>query len=69
MVMFVYRDEYYYPNREDWDAQFPDKDYPEGLADIIIAKHRNGPTGTVSLRFIPHLSKFENLANQEMSLS
>ncbi|MBN2240362.1 MAG: replicative DNA helicase [Dehalococcoidales bacterium] len=67
VVMFVYRDDYYY-NREDWDSQFPDKDYPEGLANIIIAKHRNGPVGTATLRFIPHLSKFENLSYQEQSM-
>jgi replicative DNA helicase len=67
VVMFIYRDEYYY-TREDWENQFPDKDYPEGIADIIIAKHRNGPTGTINLRFIPSLSKFENIANQEPSI-
>jgi len=66
VVMFIYRDEYYY-NREDWDTQFPDKDYPEGLADIIIAKHRNGPIGTVSLRYNTRYSKFENIPNQEPS--
>jgi replicative DNA helicase len=67
VVIFIYRDEYYY-NREEWETQFPDKDYPEGLADIIIAKHRNGPTGQVSLRFVPSLAKFENIANQEPSM-
>jgi replicative DNA helicase len=67
VVMFIYRDEYYY-DREEWDTQFPDKDYPEGIANIIIAKHRNGPTGTVNLRFIPRLSRFENIANQEPSI-
>jgi replicative DNA helicase len=67
VVVFIYRDEYYY-NREEWETQFPDKEYPEGIADIIIAKHRNGPTGQISLRFIPTLAKFENIANQEPSL-
>jgi replicative DNA helicase len=67
VVMFIYRDEYYY-KREEWDSQFPDKDYPEGLADIIIAKHRNGPVGTVSLRYNTRFSKFENIPNQEPSI-
>ena len=67
MVIFIYRDEYYY-NREEWESQHPDKDYPEGIADIIIAKHRNGPTGQINLRFVPRLAKFENIANQEPSL-
>lgn len=67
VVMFIYRDEYYY-KREEWEAQFPDKEYPEGLADILIAKHRNGPIGQVTLRFVPRLAKFENIANQEPSM-
>jgi replicative DNA helicase len=67
VVLFIYRDEYYY-NREEWESQYPDKDYPEGIADIIIAKHRNGPIGQISLRFVPRLAKFENIASQEPSL-
>ncbi|MFC2070458.1 replicative DNA helicase [Chloroflexota bacterium] len=67
VVIFIYRDEYYY-NRDEWETQHPDREYPEGIADIIIAKHRNGPTGQVSLRFVPSLAKFENIANQEPSL-
>jgi replicative DNA helicase len=67
VVVFIYRDEYYF-TREEWETQHPDRDYPEGLADVIIAKHRNGPTGQVSLRFVPTLAKFENIANQEPSL-
>jgi replicative DNA helicase len=67
VVMFIYRDDYYY-SREDWESQHPDREYPEGIADIIIAKHRNGPIGQVSLRFIPQLAKFNNITNQEPSL-
>lgn len=50
VVMFIYRDEYY--NR-DTDRK--------GVAEIIIAKQRNGPTGTVELAWIPDLTKFANL--------
>jgi replicative DNA helicase len=67
VVVFIYRDEYYY-DREEWQTQHPDREYPEGIADIIIAKHRNGPVGQISLRFIPKLAKFENIASVEPSL-
>jgi replicative DNA helicase len=49
-VMFIYRDEYY--NR---DSERP------GEADVIIAKHRNGPVGDVVLTFLSRYPKFANL--------
>ncbi len=67
IVMFIYRDEIYY-NKEEWQNLHPDKDYPQGIANIIIAKHRNGPTGEINLRFIPGTAKFENLPEVEPSL-
>ena len=69
-VLFIYRDDYYYPTREEWESQFPDKEYPQGIADIIIAKHRNGPTGEIDLRFLPKMAKFEdiNVTSEELSL-
>ncbi|MHB1499382.1 MAG: replicative DNA helicase [Acidimicrobiales bacterium] len=51
VVLFIYRDEVY--NKES-----PDK----GTAEVIIAKHRNGPTGTVQLAFLDHLTRFANIA-------
>lgn len=54
-IIFVYRDEYY--NRETTEAR--------GIAEMIIAKQRNGPTGTVRLRFVGYCTKFENLAAGE----
>ena len=51
LVMFVYRDEYY---NEETDQQ--------GLAEIILAKHRNGPTGTERLSFLKRYAKFADLA-------
>ena len=51
MVAFVYRDEVY--NQDD-----PDK---KGLAELIIAKHRNGETGTVELVFLGETTSFRNL--------
>ena len=50
LVMFIYRDEYY--NR---DSERP------GEADVIIAKHRNGPIGDVVLTFLSRYPKFANL--------
>jgi len=64
IVMFIYRDEVYY-TKEEWQDQHPDKDYPREIADIIIAKHRNGPTGQIKLRFRHNLAKFENITNIE----
>jgi replicative DNA helicase len=52
VIMFIYRDDYY--NK---DSKEP------GVAEIIISKQRNGPTGTVKLAFIKPLTKFESLAS------
>jgi replicative DNA helicase len=51
VIMFIYRDEYY--NKESKEP---------GVAEIIIAKQRNGPVGTVKLAFQRMHTKFENLA-------
>jgi len=68
VVLFIYRDEYYYTTVEEWQQHYPDRDYPRQIADIIIAKHRNGPTGQVKLRFVHNLAKFDNITRQEPSL-
>ncbi len=63
VVIFIHRPEVYYPSPEEWykDHDIEKEPYPKGIADIIIAKHRNGPTGTVKLRFIARTAKFDNL--------
>jgi replicative DNA helicase len=60
VVVFIYRDDYYF-TPEEWAVKHPEEEYPAGMADVIIAKHRNGPTGEIRLRFIHNLTKFENL--------
>ncbi|MFC1904588.1 replicative DNA helicase [Chloroflexota bacterium] len=67
VVMFIYRDEVYAASEQDWKDTHPGEKYPPP-ADIIIAKHRNGPTGQINLRFIPRLAKFENMTSPEPSL-
>ncbi len=66
MVVFIYRDEYY-STEEEWKREHPDEKYPPP-AEIIIAKHRNGPTGRINLRFLPKIARFENIATEEPSL-
>ena len=53
IIMFFYRDEYY----------TKDACKEPGVAEIIIAKQRNGPTGTVKLAFLRNITKFESLAS------
>lgn len=52
VIMFIYRDDYY--NK---DSKEP------GVAEVIIGKQRNGPTGTVKLAFLKPITKFESLAS------
>jgi len=58
IVMFIYRDEYY-KNAESED-EMAEKAANKGEAEIIIAKHRNGSTGTVKLLFQNNITKFKN---------
>jgi replicative DNA helicase len=62
VVLFIYREDMYV-RREEWEAMHPDRQaepYPAGKAQIIVAKHRNGPTGAVEVRFRSEISKFED---------
>jgi len=51
LIMFIYRDEVY--NKESQD---------KGIAEVILAKQRNGPIGTIKLKWFGHYTRFENLA-------
>jgi replicative DNA helicase len=52
IIMMMYREEYYKPDTQD-----------KGTAEVIITKHRNGPTDTVRLTFLGEYTKFENFAS------
>jgi replicative DNA helicase len=54
MVVFLYRDELYNPNTSD-----------KNIAEIIIQKQRNGPTGMIKLRFSTQYTRFDNLERHE----
>jgi replicative DNA helicase len=56
VIMFIYRDDYY----NKMDGPNPSKE--PGVSEIIIAKQRNGPVGTVKLTFLKPLTRFENMA-------
>ena len=53
VVLFIYRDEYYNPESDQ-----------RGLAEIIVAKHRNGPVGSTKLVFHGDYTTFENAARE-----
>ncbi|MCY4258112.1 MAG: replicative DNA helicase, partial [bacterium] len=53
IVMFLYRDEVYNPDTAD-----------KGVAEVIVAKHRNGPTGKTRLSFINQHTRFANMSNR-----
>ena len=55
MVIFLYRPDYY------GFLQDEDGNSTQGVAEVIIAKHRNGATGTVNLKFINKFAKFDNV--------
>ena len=54
VVMFIYRDDYYNHDTE-----------KKGISEIIIAKQRNGPIGTVELAWLPEYTKFANLEHRK----
>ena len=51
VVLFIYRDEVYHPDSPD-----------RGTAEVILSKHRNGPTGLTQLAFLEHYTRFANMA-------
>jgi replicative DNA helicase len=67
VVLFIYREDAYV-RKDEWQRMHPDRpgdSYPAGIIQIIVAKHRNGPTGTIHLRFREKVARFEDLLVQE----
>ena len=52
-VVFLYRDEFYDPDTDD-----------KGIAEVIVAKHRDGPTGKVQLAFLESFGRFASIARR-----
>lgn len=73
VVMFIYREEYYLEQEQPGDSE-PEKyaewqnkmDQVHGGAEIIVGKQRHGPTRTIKLQYDAHITRFSNLAKQEL---
>ena len=61
VVMFLHRDDVFV-TEEEWGQQNPGRPSPKNLADLIVAKHRNGPTGSMQLFFRDNYVRFDSLA-------
>ena len=75
VVLFVFREEYYLQSRKppegsqeffEWEAKM---EACHGIAEVIVAKQRHGPTGTVKLQFEAELTRFGNLAPDQVAVT
>lgn len=64
VVSFIHRKDVY-STRDEWEAKFPTEPYPENVAEIIVAKHRNGPVGSIPLYFRNDVVRFETLEGSQ----
>lgn len=65
LVAFIYREEYYKKQQDPSYVPLPEE---KGIAEIIIGKQRNGPTGTVKLNFVEEWARFENPFGQRVEV-
>ena len=61
IVAFIHREDLY-TTEEEWAQTHPGQEYPRNIAEIIVAKNRKGPTGSVRLEFRDHLVRFDSAA-------
>ncbi len=61
VVMFLHREDQYF-TEDEWAQQYPGRPYPKNVADLIVAKHRNGPTGNLQLFFRDNFVRFDSFA-------
>ena len=60
VVLFIHREDVY-TTEEEWEQTRPGQEYPRNVAEIIVAKHRKGPTGSIRLEFVDNLVRFQSL--------
>ena len=60
VVMFIHREDVH-TTEEEWTQMHPGQEYPRNIAELIIAKHRKGPTGSIRLEFVDNLVRFESV--------
>ena len=60
VVMFIHREDVY-TTEDEWTQMHPGQEYPRNIAELIIAKHRKGPTGSIRLEFVDNLVRFESV--------
>lgn len=66
VVMFIHRDDKFF-SQEEWDRRNPTQPYPSGVAKIVIAKHRHGPTGELVLAVRDEFGLFSSFNYDENS--
>ena len=60
VVAFIHREDLY-TTEEEWAQTHPGQEYPRNIAEIIVAKNRKGPTGSIRLEFRDHLVRFDSV--------
>ena len=68
VVMFIYREDRNF-TEEEWDQQAPGRPYPRNIAELIVAKHRNGPTGSLHLYFRDTITRFDEIQRYQESVA
>ena len=63
-VIFLYRDDYYYKTPEEWFKAYPGKDYPKGIVEVIVAKHRQGEPNRCNVLFQKPTQAYVSLAKE-----
>ena len=61
IVAFIHREDLY-TTEDEWSQTHPGQEYPRNIAEIIVAKNRKGPTGSIRLEFRDHLVRFDSTA-------
>ena len=68
VVIFIHREDKF-TNRQEWEMANPGQFFPSGLAELIVAKHRNGPTGSVELSVTDAHGRFRSVDRRAVDTS